>query len=217
MHCSRNHARSCTCRFCSGIRTCSCTSVYSAEYLLVAVLMHALASALRLHGFALPMCVYFTENTGFDSCTCTWTLQPAEYRCMVKVCAPWVGQRRVYMYTTKKTRTRANFTSLVCTAFCSPLCAMLPGTSESISFRLAPECSTLPSYSVISFPALTERKQLSYSLLPPPPPPPKKKNWSLRFSCKHFPCITSVPFVAKVVARFVVLPSCRRYVVIQTI
>ena len=33
------------------------------------VSMHALASALRLHGCALAMCVYFTENTGFDSCT----------------------------------------------------------------------------------------------------------------------------------------------------
>ena len=38
--------------------------------------MHALASALRLHGCELSMCVYFTtENTGFDSYTCTWTLQ----------------------------------------------------------------------------------------------------------------------------------------------
>ena len=35
------------------------------------VSMHALASALRLHGCALAMCVYFTENRGFDSCTCT--------------------------------------------------------------------------------------------------------------------------------------------------
>ena len=43
-------------------------------------------------------------------------LYSAEYRCMVKVCAPCVGQRRVYMYITKMTRTRANFTSLVCTA-----------------------------------------------------------------------------------------------------
>ena len=42
-------------------------------------------------------------------------LYSAEYPCMVKVCAP--GQRRVYMYITKMTRTRANFTSLVCTAF----------------------------------------------------------------------------------------------------
>ena len=38
---------------------------------LAKVSMHALASALRLHGCALAMCVYFTENTGFDSCTCT--------------------------------------------------------------------------------------------------------------------------------------------------
>ena len=36
----------------------------------VKVSMHALACALRLHGCALAMCVYFTENTGFDSCTC---------------------------------------------------------------------------------------------------------------------------------------------------
>ena len=43
-------------------------------------------------------------------------LYRAEYRCIVKVCAPCVGQRRVYMYITKMTRTRANFTSLVCTA-----------------------------------------------------------------------------------------------------
>ena len=42
-------------------------------------------------------------------------LYSAEYPCMVKVCAP--GQRHVYMYITKMTRTRANFTSLVCTAF----------------------------------------------------------------------------------------------------
>ena len=45
-------------------------------------------------------------------------LYSAEYpACMVKVCAPRVGQRCVYMYITKMTRTRANFTSLVCTAF----------------------------------------------------------------------------------------------------
>ena len=113
------------------------------------VSMHAQASALRMHGCALAMGVYFTENTGFDSCTCTeWCgeigsptsldacnsgassdvrepislhqavheLYSAEYRCMVKVCAPCVGQCRVYMYITKMTRTWANFTSLVCTA-----------------------------------------------------------------------------------------------------
>ena len=39
------------------------------------VSMHTLASALRLHGCALAMGVYFTENTGFDSCTCARTLQ----------------------------------------------------------------------------------------------------------------------------------------------
>ena len=43
-------------------------------------------------------------------------LYSAEYRCMVKVCAPCVGQCRVYMYITKMTWTRANFTSLFCTA-----------------------------------------------------------------------------------------------------
>ena len=37
------------------------------------VSMHALASALRLHGCALAMCVYFTENTGFNSSTCRST------------------------------------------------------------------------------------------------------------------------------------------------
>ena len=31
------------------------------------------------------------------------TLQPAEYWCMVKVCAPWVGHCRVHMYITKNT------------------------------------------------------------------------------------------------------------------
>ena len=44
-------------------------------------------------------------------------LYSADYRCMGKVCAPCLGQRRVYMYITKMTRTRANFTWLVCTAF----------------------------------------------------------------------------------------------------
>ena len=33
----------------------------------------ASSSALRLHGCALAMGVYFTENTGFDSCTVTCT------------------------------------------------------------------------------------------------------------------------------------------------
>ena len=37
-------------------------------------------------------------------------LYSAEYPC-----APCQGQRHVYMYITKMTRTRANFTSLVCT------------------------------------------------------------------------------------------------------
>ena len=39
----------------------------------VSMYAYALACALRLHGCALAMCVYFTENTGFDSCTCTCT------------------------------------------------------------------------------------------------------------------------------------------------
>ena len=66
-------------------------------------------------------------------------LYSAEYRCMVRVCAPCVGQRRVYI--TKMTRTRANFT-LIFALRCMLCCR---GTSESVSLRLAPECSALPS------------------------------------------------------------------------
>ena len=64
----------------------------------VKVSMHALACALRLHGCALAMCVYFTENTGsIHVHVHVHELDSAEYRCMVKVCAPCVGQRRVYI------------------------------------------------------------------------------------------------------------------------
>ena len=81
MHCSRNHARSCTCRdVCTGYGQSCSSSVHETRFTAQNIcLSHtkdlgkvsALASALRLHGCALAMCVYFTENTGFDSCTCT--------------------------------------------------------------------------------------------------------------------------------------------------
>ena len=132
MHCSRNHARSCTCRdVCTGIQTClkymfmymklglQCriSSCRTAAPSLGKVSMHALASALRLHGCALAchVCLlYWKYRLWFMY---IHELYSAEYRCMVKVCAPCVGQRRIDMYITKMTRTRANSTSLVCIAF----------------------------------------------------------------------------------------------------
>ena len=108
------------------------------------------------------LCIATARLRACNVCLLHWKLQAsilvhvhvhelysAEYPCMVKVCAPCVGQRCVYMYiiVTKMTRTRANFTSLVCTAFFALRCVLCcPGTSESVSLRLAPECSALPSF-----------------------------------------------------------------------
>ena len=175
MHCSRNHARSCTCRdICSGIRTCL---KYMFMYMKLSlqrrisacriaahsstkdpsqgISMHALAYALRLHGCALAMCVYFTENTGFDSCTCTWTLQRRISNATVVTgfCSPCLGQRRCFLYMsiTKMTRTRAwiSHRSFAHCIFARPVVYMYiccPGTSDR-SFALhfcSPLCAMLP-------------------------------------------------------------------------
>ena len=80
------------------------------------VSMHALASALRLHGCALAMCVYFTENTGFDSCTCTWTLQRRVSMHGKGMCLMRRPTSCVHVHH-QTDRTGSNFTSLVCSAF----------------------------------------------------------------------------------------------------
>ena len=115
----------------------------------VKVSMHALACALRLHGCALAMCASLKIQASIHVHVHVHELYSAEYPCMVQVCAPCVGQRCVYMYITKMTRTRANLKFHIARLHCifalhCVLCC--PGTSESVSLRLAPECSALPSY-----------------------------------------------------------------------
>ena len=131
MHCSRNHARSSTCRdVCTGIRTCL---KYMFMYMKLG-LQRRISACRTAAPRTLARCRCMRKPLHCD-CTAVrlpWVftllkiqasihvhvheLYSAEYRCMVKVCTPCVGRRRIYIYITKMTRTWANFTSLVCTA-----------------------------------------------------------------------------------------------------
>ena len=132
MHCSRKHARSCTCRdTCLRIRPCfkyifmymklglqrrisACRTACStkdpaARYrcMSLPLHMHCDCTAARLP------CVFTLLKIQASIHVHVHELYSAEYRCMVKVCVPCVGQRRVYMSCTcispkLMTRTRAN-------------------------------------------------------------------------------------------------------------
>ena len=111
----------------------------------VKVSMHALACALRLHGCALAMCVYFTENTGFDSCTCTWTLQRRISMHGKGMCPMRRPTLRVHVHhQNDQDQGKFHIVRLHC-IFAVRCVLCCPGTSESVSLRLAPECSALPS------------------------------------------------------------------------
>ena len=99
---------------------------------------HALASALRLHSCALAMCVTLLKLQA-SSHVHVHELHSAESQCM----RPMRRQRRIMnMYNTRMTRAGANWkvTSLLCFAFCSSFCAVLPRNVSKRWLRLAPEC-----------------------------------------------------------------------------
>ena len=112
------------------------------------VSMHAQASALWLHGCAFAMGVYFTENTGFDSCTCTctWTLQRWISMHGKSMCPMRRPMSRIHVHhQNDQDPGKFHIPRLHC-IFALRCVLCYPGTSESVSFRLAPECSALPSY-----------------------------------------------------------------------
>ena len=102
MHCSRNHARSCTCRdVCTGILD---MLKYMFMYMKLGlqrrisdpgkVLMHALASALQLHGCALAMCVILLKIQASIHVH-VHELHSAEHRCMVRSTVSYIHWRGV--------------------------------------------------------------------------------------------------------------------------
>ena len=107
-------------------------STVASFFFFASIILHCIATA-RLRAYTRLPYVFTSLKIQASIHVHVHELYSAEYRCMVKVCAPCVGQRCVYMSITKMTRTQTSLLNSL--HFCSSLCATTAAQERQKAFR----------------------------------------------------------------------------------